>query len=34
MPMHNFDPRIVVSLNIAYWKMRFYRAVNRWLAHE
>jgi len=30
----NFDPRIVVSLNIAYWKMRFFRAVNRWLTNE
>lgn len=30
----NFDPRIVVSLNIAYWKMRFFRAINRWSRDE
>ena len=25
----NFDPRIVIPLNIAYWKMRIHRALNR-----
>ena len=27
----NFDHRTVIPLNIAYWKMRFYRALNRLL---
>jgi len=25
----NFDPRMVFPLNVAYWKMRFHRALNR-----
>ncbi len=25
----NFDPRMVLPLNVAYWKMRFHRALNR-----
>jgi len=25
----NFDPRMVVPLNIAYWEMRIHRALNR-----
>ena len=29
IPNLNFDPRIVVSLNIEYWKMRAHRLVNR-----
>lgn len=30
IPNVNFDPRMVVPLNLAYWQMRAHRLLNRW----
>ncbi|MEW6665094.1 MAG: DUF362 domain-containing protein [Thermodesulfobacteriota bacterium] len=30
LPDPNFDPRMVLSVNIAYWQMRVHRLVSRW----
>ena len=27
----NFDPRLLIPINIAYWQMRFYRFLNRFV---
>jgi hypothetical protein len=31
LPNPNFDPRMVFSVNIAYWQMRVHRLLNQWL---